>query len=202
MRPSPPRSLPATHSTSPAAAAGMSPPALSRMIRQDTARSPDRRLLPGLRAGRVDGRTVRWICSAPSPSTSREGRGPECFHRKQPHTRPKPALDTLTNMTQRARSRFTGRGDPTHDLNSPAIPDPASSRHHLRRQPVVRGWRPWPRLSLALAVGGSQAAVSSGSARLGGPMIRHTGGSNGVDFGTFHNRFHGCGIRRGSGVNR
>ena len=47
-----------------AAAAGMSPPALSRMIRQDTARSPDRRLLPGLRTGEVDGRTVRWFVAA------------------------------------------------------------------------------------------------------------------------------------------
>ena len=47
-----------------AAAAGMSPPALSRMIRQDTARSPERRLLPGLRTGKVDGRTVRWFVAA------------------------------------------------------------------------------------------------------------------------------------------
>ena len=44
-----------------AAAAGMSPPSLSRMIRQDTARPPARRLLPGLRTGEVDGRTVRWF---------------------------------------------------------------------------------------------------------------------------------------------
>ena len=47
-----------------AAAAGMSPPALSRMIRQDAARSQDRRLLPGLRTGEVDGRTVRWFVAA------------------------------------------------------------------------------------------------------------------------------------------
>ena len=47
-----------------AAAAGMSPSALSRMIRQDTARPPDRRLLPGLRTGKVEGRTVRWFVAA------------------------------------------------------------------------------------------------------------------------------------------
>ena len=34
------------------------------MIRQDTARPPDRRLLPGLRTGEVDGRTVRWFVAA------------------------------------------------------------------------------------------------------------------------------------------
>ena len=49
-----------------AAAARMSPPSLSRMIRQDTARPPDRRLLPGLRTGKVEGRTVRWFV-APLP---------------------------------------------------------------------------------------------------------------------------------------
>ena len=47
-----------------AAAAGMSPPALSRMIRQDVARPPDRRLLPGLRTGEVNGETVRWFVAA------------------------------------------------------------------------------------------------------------------------------------------
>lgn len=56
-----------------ATAAGMSPAALSRMIRQDTARPPDRRLLPGLRTGEVDGRAVRWFVAAlplehPGPS--------------------------------------------------------------------------------------------------------------------------------------
>ena len=50
-----------------AAAAGISPPALSRMIRQDTARPPDRRLLPGLRTGKVDGQTVRWFVARPPP---------------------------------------------------------------------------------------------------------------------------------------
>ena len=49
-----------------AAAASMSPPGLSRMIRQDTARPSDRRLLPGLRTGRIGGRTVRWFV-APLP---------------------------------------------------------------------------------------------------------------------------------------
>ena len=44
-----------------AAAAGMSASALSRMIRQDTARHPDQRLLPTLRTGEVDGRLVRWF---------------------------------------------------------------------------------------------------------------------------------------------
>ena len=44
-----------------AAAAGMSPPALSRMIRQEAARPPDRRLLSGLRTGEVNGRQVRWF---------------------------------------------------------------------------------------------------------------------------------------------
>ena len=47
-----------------AAAAGISPPSLSRMIRQDAARPPDRRLLPGLRTGEVNGRTVRWFVAA------------------------------------------------------------------------------------------------------------------------------------------
>ena len=47
-----------------AAAAGMSPPVLSRMIRQDAARPPERRLLPGLRTGEVNGRTVRWFVAA------------------------------------------------------------------------------------------------------------------------------------------
>ena len=47
-----------------ATAAGMSPASLSRMIRQDTARPPDRRLLPGLRTGEVDGRAVRWFVAA------------------------------------------------------------------------------------------------------------------------------------------
>ena len=41
-----------------AAAAGMSPSGLSRMIRQETPpRPPDQRLLPGLRTGKVKGRT-------------------------------------------------------------------------------------------------------------------------------------------------
>lgn len=43
------------------AAAGMSPPGLSRMIRQDTARPPDQRLLGGTPPGKGDGRTVRWF---------------------------------------------------------------------------------------------------------------------------------------------
>ena len=47
-----------------ATAAGISPPSLSRMIRQDTARSHDRRLLPGLRTGEVNGQTVRWFVAA------------------------------------------------------------------------------------------------------------------------------------------
>ena len=56
-----------------AAAARMSPPGLSRMIRQDTARSSDQRLLPGLRTGKIDGRTVRWFVATlpldkPGPS--------------------------------------------------------------------------------------------------------------------------------------
>ena len=49
-----------------AASAGMPLLGLSRMIRQDTARPSDRRLLPGLRIGRTDGRTVRWFV-APRP---------------------------------------------------------------------------------------------------------------------------------------
>ena len=49
-----------------AAAAGMSASALSRMLREDTARPPERRLLPGLRTGEVDGRPVRWFV-APLP---------------------------------------------------------------------------------------------------------------------------------------
>ena len=55
-----------------AAAAGISPPALSRMIRQDTARPPDRRLRPGLRTGKVDGQTVRWFV-APLPLNESRG---------------------------------------------------------------------------------------------------------------------------------
>ena len=35
-----------------------------------------------------------------------------------------------------------------------------------------------------------------GVGRLGGPTIRHTGGSNGVGFGIFRNCFPGCGISR------
>lgn len=46
-----------------AAAAGTSPSALSRMIRQDTARPPDARLLPGLRTGEVDGQPIRWFAA-------------------------------------------------------------------------------------------------------------------------------------------
>lgn len=49
-----------------AAAAGMSASALSRMIRQDTARHPDQRLLPALCTGEVNGRLVRWF-TAPLP---------------------------------------------------------------------------------------------------------------------------------------
>ena len=98
-----------------AAAAGMSPSALSRMIRQDTARSPDRRLLPGLRAGRVDGRTVRWICSAPSPSTSREGRGPECFRRKRRCRTVQPSKRRSPPRWQRSRPTPPVRtSDPPH----------------------------------------------------------------------------------------
>ena len=58
-----------------AAAAGMSPPSLSRMIRQDVARSPDQRLLPGLRTGEVNGQTVRWF-EATLPLDEPGGRGP------------------------------------------------------------------------------------------------------------------------------
>ena len=58
-----------------AAAAGISPPSLSRMIRQDAARPPDRRLLPGLRTGEVNGRTVRWF-EATLPLDDPGGRGP------------------------------------------------------------------------------------------------------------------------------
>ena len=39
----------------------MSASALSRMIRQDTARHPDQRLLPALRTGEVNGRLIRWF---------------------------------------------------------------------------------------------------------------------------------------------
>ena len=48
-------------STVVAAAASVSPPGLSRMIRQDTARPPGQRLLAGLRIGKVDGRAVRMV---------------------------------------------------------------------------------------------------------------------------------------------
>ena len=34
------------------------------MIRQDAARSPDRRLLPGLRTGEVNGQKMRWFVAA------------------------------------------------------------------------------------------------------------------------------------------
>ena len=47
-----------------AAAAGMSPAVLSRMIRQDTARSQADRLLPELRTGKVDGQPLRWFEAA------------------------------------------------------------------------------------------------------------------------------------------
>ena len=47
-----------------ASAASMSPPSLSRMIRQDAARPPGSRLLPGLRTGEVDGKPVRWFVAA------------------------------------------------------------------------------------------------------------------------------------------
>ena len=57
--------LAAGHSqTDVATAAGISPSALSRLIRQDTGRSRDRRLLPGLRDGEVNGRRVRWFVAA------------------------------------------------------------------------------------------------------------------------------------------
>ena len=92
------------------------------------------------------------------------------------HTRPKPALDTLTNMTRRARSRFTGRETP----------------------PTTRT----ARLCQIQQAAGYNVGLPPRGGRLGGPMSRHTGGSNGVALGTFHNRFHGCGIPRGSGVNR
>ena len=46
------------------AAAGMSPAVLSRMIRQDAARPPEARLLPGLRTGKVGGKTIRWYEAA------------------------------------------------------------------------------------------------------------------------------------------
>ena len=44
-----------------AAAAGMSPLGLFRMIRQDIARPQGDRLLPGLRTGKVDGQPLRWF---------------------------------------------------------------------------------------------------------------------------------------------
>ena len=61
MGPSPPLLLPAHSQQAVAAAAGMPPSSLSRMIRQDTAWPADRRLLPELRTlgrstgGRFDG---------------------------------------------------------------------------------------------------------------------------------------------------
>ena len=64
-----------------AKAAAMSPPGLSRMLRQDTARSPDQRLLPGLRTGEVNGQTVHGSKRL-SPSTSRERQRPDRFRQK------------------------------------------------------------------------------------------------------------------------
>ncbi len=47
-----------------AAAGGMSPPVLSRMIGQDAARPQTERLLPGLRLVEVDGQQVRRFAAA------------------------------------------------------------------------------------------------------------------------------------------
>ena len=47
-----------------AAAGGMSPPVLSRMIGQDVARAQTQRLLPGLRLVEVDGQQVRRFAAA------------------------------------------------------------------------------------------------------------------------------------------
>ena len=81
-----------------AAAAGMLPPALSRMIRQDTARS--HRIGgcgQGRRTGRVDGWTVRWFVAS-FPLKSRGVEALSSFRREHARNGLQRPAGTLTNV--------------------------------------------------------------------------------------------------------